>query len=83
MYSLESVFYLSASIVIICCEDDQWLVLVIWVHCHFSHCTDDPFILRLLKLWRMKTLHLNTDCDSGGGKLVIVPLSSLREKNIY
>lgn len=44
------------------------------IHSPGAHWSDDPSVLRLLKLWRVEALHLDTDSDSGGGKLMTVQL---------
>lgn len=73
---MESVFYLCGSIVSICSDDLQRFVLVLLVHCHFAHSSDDACVRRALKLWTVETVHLNTDGDGGGGKLERVYLLS-------
>lgn len=72
--SLESAFYPCGSVVGICGEDQQRLVLV--VHCHSAHSSDGAVVLRPLKLWRVETLPLNANGDGGGGKLITVHLLS-------
>lgn len=79
---IKSAFYPCANVVIICGKDLQRLILVLLVHCHLAHFSDDAFIQRLLKPWTVETLFQNAEGDSSGGKLVSVPfLSSLWEKN--
>lgn len=78
---IKSAFYPCANVVIICGKDLQRLILVLLVHCHLAHFSDDAFIQRLLKPWTVETLFQNAEGDSSGGKLVSVPfLSSLWEK---